>query len=197
MSHAAVARNYAEALFELAGKEGAEERFGELLGALVAVYREEERFRLFLDTPRVTPEEKREAVREVLGPSAPERLLHFLLVVLEMRRQRALPEIDDAYGRLLDDRAGRVHTAVSVAFEPDEDLRAEVEAGLEKVLKRRVVTHFRRDPAVIGGIRVRVGDRVMDGSLRRRLEGLRRELKRTGPGSEPATERKERDGDNG
>lgn len=176
MSRAAVGRNYAGALFELAEREDATGRYGELLEAVAALYRDEPDFRLFLDTPRVSLEEKGEAIRAALGAEAPEHLVRFLLVVLEKRRQRSIPEIASAYGDLLDEEAGRVHAAVSLPFEPDDGLRDEVVRGLEKVLGRTVVAHFREEPDLIGGLRVRVGDRVMDGSLRRRLDDLRKEL---------------------
>lgn len=176
MSRAAVARTYAEALFELAGREDAAARYGELLDDLAGLYREEPELRLFLDTPRVPVEEKQAALREALGDGAPEYLVRFLLVVLEKRRQRAIPEIASAFRDLLDEEAGRVQATVSLAFEPDEELRREIVEELENALGRTVVPRFREQPDLIGGLRVRVGDRVMDGSLRRRLEDLRKDL---------------------
>lgn len=180
MSRAAVARNYAEALFELAAGEEASVNWGELLEAVAALYRDEPDLRQFLDTPRVPVDEKRQALREALGAGAPERLVRFLLVVLEKRRQRAIPEIAAAYADLLDEEASRVRATVSLPFEPDEALREEVVGELERALGMTVVARFRREPDLIGGIRVRVGDRVMDGSLRRRLEEMRKDLVATG-----------------
>lgn len=179
MSRSAVARTYAETLLDLASADGDPEGYGSLLHEIALLAREEEGFRHFLVTPRIPVEEKREALREVLGPGAPERFLRFLFVILEKRRQRAIPDIADAYDALLDERAGRVHAAVSVPFEPEEELRDEIAEALERMLGRTVVLHVRRDPDLIGGARIRVGDRVMDGSLRRRLEDLRAELAAT------------------
>lgn len=176
MSRAAVARSYAEALYELAGREGATATFGELLEAVAHLYRDEPALRLFLDTPRVPVEEKREAIRAALGEEAPETLVRFLLVVLEKRRQRAIPEIAAAYRDRLDEEAGRVHATVSLPFEADGGLREELTRRLESLLGKEVVAHFREEPDLVGGLRIRVGDRVMDGSLRRRLDDLRRDL---------------------
>lgn len=182
MTRSAVARNYAGALFELASRDDARERYDALMGEVAAAYRDVPAFRRFLDSPRVPLEAKKEAARRALGPEAPELLLRFLFVALEKRRHRVLPEIAAAYHDLLDEEAGRVHATVSLAFEPDEELRREIEDGLEAVLEKDVVPHFREDPGLLGGIRVRVGDRVMDGSLRRRLDDLGRSLIRAGGG---------------
>ncbi len=172
----AVARNYAEALFELASRSGEEETFGELLQEVVTLYRDEPAFRRFLDTPRIGLEEKKAALREVLGAHASEPFLRFLFLVLEKRRQRALPAIGETYTALADERAGRVHASIALAFAPDEPLRGEVVGALERALEKDVVPHFRENPRLLGGVVVRVGDRLLDGSLRRRLDDLRREL---------------------
>lgn len=180
IGRSAVARNYAEALFELGSREDAAERYGDLLAGLAALYREEPRLRRFLEVPGIPLEEKKAVLRRAVDREAPEPFLRFLLVMLEKRRHRALPEIHEAYTDLLDLRANRVHASVSLAFEPDEALRNEIVEALERALEKEVVPHFRSDPDLLGGIRVRVEDRVMDGSLRRRLEDLRRELVRSG-----------------
>lgn len=180
MSQTALARNYAEALFELAARDGQTERHGEFLDLVVAIYWEERSFRLFLESPRIPVAEKQQAIRAALGDEAPEKLVRFLLVVLEKRRQRAIPAIAAAYRELLDRAAGRVRATVSVAFAPDEELRGRVLRSLEEQLERTVEADFREEPRLIGGLRVRVGDQVMDGSLRRRLEDLRRNLMATG-----------------
>lgn len=176
MSRSAVARHYAEAVFEMASREGEPERYGEHLDAVVLLYREEEAFRAFLETPRIRLEEKKEVLEEVLGPRVPALFLRFLHVVLENRRQRALPEIAEAYRDLLDEQAGRAHASVSLPFAADEALEREVVKGLERSLGKRLMPRFRRELELIGGVRIRVGDLVMDGSLRRRLEDLRAEL---------------------
>ncbi|MFQ5689686.1 MAG: ATP synthase F1 subunit delta [Gemmatimonadota bacterium] len=169
----AVARNYAATLYELARREDAIESFGALIEQLARFYGEERAFRSFLDTPRVPLPAKKEALRASLGAGAPELFLRFLFVVLEKRRQRVIPGIATAYGDLVDRQAGRVHASITLPIEADEDLRREILEGLERILGLAVVPHFHRSPELLGGIVVRVGDRLMDGSIRRRLEDLR------------------------
>lgn len=204
-ARSAVARNYGATLYELARREGAVELYGELIEEVGALYRSEPDVRRFLETPGIALEQKKEAIRRSLGQRAPEVFVRFVLVVLEKRRHRALPEIAAAYGALVDEAAGRVHATITLPSAADEALREEIVAGLRGVLDREVVAHFREDPRILGGVVVRMGDRLMDGSLRRRLEDLRTEMltrtdgRRAAGGAEgpaagaPATEHTEED----
>ena len=185
MSAAAVAHNYAETLLELAARDGQEERYGELLATVAGLFIDLDIFRSFLDTPGIPMAEKQQALREVLSGQVPPLFINFLLVVVDKRRQRSLPAIEEAYRDLLDKRAGRVHATVRLAFEPDDELRAQIVSALSERLGANVVPHFLEDETLLGGVIVRVGDRVMDGSLRRRLDDLRSGLIR-GDAESPA-----------
>lgn len=176
MSDGAVAGNYAETLLELAAREEAVEDYGDWLAEMAAYYRNEADVRRFLDTPRVTVDEKKEAIRSAFGDRAPENFVHFLLVVLDKGRHRLLPAMEERYRELVDEREGRVHATVTLSREPDEATKERVASRLSEIVGRRVVPHFRTDEEVVGGIVVRMSDQVMDGSLRRRLDDLKREL---------------------
>ena len=173
MSRVAVARTYAEALLDLASRDDAGADYLAYLDEVVDVIRSEPGFRAFLQTPAISLDEKKAAIREAFGGRYPEPFVRFLLVVLEKRRQTLLPEIESAYRDMLDVRSGRVRASVTLSIEPDEALREQIAAALSRVLDAEVVPV---DDSIIGGMVVRVGDRVLDGSLRRSLQVLRREL---------------------
>ncbi len=175
MSTSAVARNYASTLFELAGRDGSEERYGELIAQVGRLYREDSKFSRFLEAPSVPLAEKKQVLREAFV-DAPEPFIRFLLVVLDRRRQRAFPGIADAYLERLDEIAGRVHASITLPFAPDEALTAQILGALEKRFGKKVVPEFHEDPAIVGGVIVRVGDELLDASLRRQLERLKLEL---------------------
>ena len=176
MSRYSVARNYGDTLLSLAEREGAEEEWLVMLGEIASLYRDYAAFRSFLHTPRVEPEEKKRMLRSVLGDRYPESFVTFLMVVLDKRRQGLLPLMEDAYRELLNERTGRVHASVTLPFESDADFRAELEAALSGFLEGDVVAEFRTDEEIIGGLVVRVKDRVLDGSVRRSLQLMRRAL---------------------
>lgn len=176
MSRYGVARNYADTLYSLAEREGEQEEWLAMLGEIGSLYRESPSFRAFLHTPRVAPAEKKQLLRSVLGDRYPEPFVRFLQVVLDKRRQGLLPLMEEAYREILNERTGRVHASVTLPFEADASFRAELEKALTGLLEGEVSADFRTDEEIIGGLVVRVKDRVLDGSVRRRLQLMRRAL---------------------
>ena len=176
MSRVAVARTYADTLLTLADRAEGAEAWLAIVEEVSALYRGVPAFRAFLETPRVSLAEKRDVIRGVFADRYPETFVRFLLVLMEKRRQSLLPDIEGAARELLNERTGRVHASVTMTVEPDAELRAEIEAALGRVLGREVTADFKRDPRLVGGMIVRVKDRVMDGSVRRQLQLMRRSL---------------------
>ncbi len=186
MSSLAVARNYGGALFDLASREGVAEDYGARLDTLVERYVQDPRFQAFLETPRVPLREKQRAIRQAVGDHVPGMMLNFLLLVLEKRRQRALPAIAAAYNRRLDRKLGRVQAQITLPHEPDEAFSADIVELIERRVERRVVPNFHRDPGLIGGMVVQVGDKRLDASLRRQLQNMKRQLDNGHLDSQPA-----------
>jgi F-type H+-transporting ATPase subunit delta len=176
VSRFSIARNYADTLFALAERQGAEQDWLVMLGEIASIYRDNSAFRSFLHTPRIDPEEKKRMLRSVLEDRYPEPFVTFLMVVLDKRRQGLLPLMEEAYREILNERTGRVHASVTLPFEPDAEFRTELETALSEFLDREVAADFRTDEEIIGGLVVRVKDRVLDGSVRRGLQLMRRAL---------------------
>lgn len=176
MSASAVARNYAGALFELAGRDGSESAYGALIEEIGSLYADSLEFRRFLDAPGVALREKKDAIQRAFAGRAPSLFVRFLMVLLDRRRQRVLPSIAEAYRDMLDEKAGRVRATVTLPFEADDEARDEIVSALEGRFDKTVVPEFHVDPNILGGVIIRVGDELMDASVRRSLEQLRREL---------------------
>ncbi len=176
MSTSAVSRNYAATLFDLAGRDGDEERFGDLIAEIGALYEADMAFHRFLNAPSIALADKKAALRTALGANAPELFVRFLMVVLDRRRQSALPSIAEGYRDMLDREAGRIRPTVTLPYEPDEELRATIVAALEKKFDQRIMPEFRTDSAILGGMIARAGDRLLDVSVRKGLKDLKREL---------------------
>jgi len=176
VKHATIARNYAQALFAAAEAKGEVERFGDLMDAVAGAVQADPRIAIVLDSPRVAKTVKAELLARALGDTAPAEFVRFLQAVVRRGRQGLLGEISQAYQELVDRRLNRVHAGVVLARETDEPLQQQVTERLTKALRKEVRAHFRTDPGILGGVVVRVGDRVYDGSVRRRLAVLKRRM---------------------
>jgi F-type H+-transporting ATPase subunit delta len=171
-----VARSYAAALFELGEKYGAHDDYARGLDTVSAVLESDARIRAFLETPKVGLSRKRDALRHALHGRVPPLLMNFVMVVLRKRRQRLLPGIAEVYRELLDERSGVIQARVTLAHEPDETQRQEIAAALSRITGLTVKPRITVDRSILGGLIVRYGDHIMDGSLQHRLMTLRRRL---------------------
>lgn len=173
-----VARRYAETLFELATRHSAIEEFGQAMEEVARLLETVPGFRLFLETPRIDTGAKKRVLRSALEGKMRAVFLNFLLVVLDKRRQRFLPQIASVYGALVDEHLGRRRVEITLAREPSEEGTAEIAQRLSAFIGRTVIPQVRVRPQILGGIIVRSEDRILDGSLRRHLEELRRRMLR-------------------
>jgi F-type H+-transporting ATPase subunit delta len=96
--------------------------------------------------------------------------------VVKRGRQGLLREIANEYLALLDIRLNRIRASVTLARSPDEKLKRLIEQNLSRQLEKEVIAAYLVEPEILGGAIVRLGDRVLDGSVRRRMTKLRRQL---------------------
>ena len=170
-----IARNYAEALFGLGEKSGRTAEYAELLDAVAHGIAAAPTVEAVLMSPRVTKAQKSALLASAL-PGTPREFVLFLQAVVKRGRQGLFTQMVQAYQDLLDIKLDRVRAAVTVARPVDEALRRKITQRLIQVVGKEVLPHFLEDPALLGGIMVRVGDRIFDGSVRRRMTVLRRAL---------------------
>jgi F-type H+-transporting ATPase subunit delta len=175
-----VARNYAEALLIIAEKAQAVEKIGELLDAVAGAMASDETLKAVMMSPRVRKAQKQEMLARALGSVAPPDFIRFLQAVVMRGRQDLFSEMSEAYQGLADKHFNRVHASVVTAREADAQLRQVVTERLTKAIGKTVLPHFRSDPSIIGGVIVRMGDRVLDGSIRRRIQTLRARMLNSG-----------------
>ena len=170
-----VARNYAEALFELGERSGNTDRYAELIDAVAGAVETTPEVQSVLMSPRVPKAEKARLLGAALK-GAPRDFVLFLQALVKRGRQRLLREIATEYQALLDIKLNRVRAGVTMAHPADPALQQEIQAALSRQLGKEVLAAFHVDPEILGGTVVRVGERIHDGSVRRRMTKLRRQL---------------------
>lgn len=167
---ATIARPYAEALY----KSGNAELTGasNWLDALAAVAANPQLLQ-FAENPKVTPEQVFEVVSEVARVQLPAAGQNFLRTVIENGRLAALPEIAHQFRELRNAQSGASDAVVYSAFPISAQQLAEVQQALEKRFGRKLNVTVQEDASLIGGIRVAVGDEVLDTSVKARLEQMK------------------------
>jgi F-type H+-transporting ATPase subunit delta len=171
-----IAHNYAETLLALARKAEDLDGFGQMITEVAEAIERDPRLKRFLEAPQIAADQKNEILSKAFADRLPRVLVRFLQALVRNRRQMLIPEIALEYRNLIDEASGRLHAQVTVSREPSDADRAQLAEQLSTTMGRRVVPHIVVNPEIIGGLVVRVGDRVMDGSVRRRLATLRGRL---------------------
>ena len=171
-----VARNYAETLLSLAGTAGDTAGWGTMLRQVATAISEDLTLQRFLESPRIPAEHKVGMLRRGLTDRVPRLFMRFVEALVHNRRQSLIPAIADEYDTLLDASNGIVHARVTVARDTSDEERAVIATRLSTAVGRTVIPHLQVDPAILGGVVVRIGDTVMDGSVRRKLGVLKRQI---------------------
>ncbi|MBL9119563.1 MAG: ATP synthase F1 subunit delta [Phycisphaerae bacterium] len=178
-----IARVYAESLFQLADKAGGlalVQTIGAEFVALADAVTADRRFAEFLKTPVIDRKTREEALKRALTSAVSDLLLRFILVVNRKGRSGSLRSIALAYDSLLQEKLGKVEVDVWTAGPLGEDARRVIQQRVSAAIGKDAVLHAYVDPAMIGGIKLRIGDRLVDGSVASKLRSLRSTILETG-----------------
>ncbi len=168
---ATLARPYAEALFQVAVKSDLQQ-VGAQVEALAAVTADPQ-LRQFADNPKVAPEQVIAIIDAVLQAPMGDIVRNLLSAVLANGRLTVLPAIAEQFHLLVNERTGVADAQVFSAFAIDAEQLATVVLSLEKRFGRKLNASVQIEPDLIGGIRVVVGDEVLDTSVKARLEQMK------------------------
>lgn len=169
-----VARVYAAALYEVARER---KIVGDVFAGLEAVLGawQDKQFRDFFTSPRVPREVKNKGLSAALQGRVPAEVLNFLLVLVQKSREPLLDNIFNAFSIYRDEAENRAHAFVQAGTDFSQPEKDELVAALRAASGgKNVVLHFEHRPDLIGGARVRLGDLLVDTTLRTRLNKLAR-----------------------
>jgi F-type H+-transporting ATPase subunit delta len=172
-----VSRRYARALFSIGVDRGSFEQLGRELDAVAALWAESAELRQALENPVFKPSEKRAVMQSLLPRVAPTAdVQRFVLLLLERRRLPAVTSIARAYQEMADAHTGRVRAQVTSAQPLAAADLERVRQSLARRTGKQVIVEPAVDAALLGGVVARVGDLVLDGSVRTQLAALRDKL---------------------
>jgi F-type H+-transporting ATPase subunit delta len=171
-----IARPYAEAAFRLADAQGKLAEWSAALGNLASVA-SDERVRAAIGNPDVSSAKVAGLFISVLAGKLSGETENFVRVLAENGRLEVLAEIRSQYEALKNEREGVVEAEITSAFEMDQAQLADLVSRLEKKTGRKVKARVSVDKSLIGGVKIAIGDKVIDGSARAQLAALETALK--------------------
>lgn len=172
---ASSARRYAEAAFQLADADGSHDRWTQDLQAAADLLADE-RVKRILDDPSIPSSDRASLVTKLLGKRATRSTVNLVRLLADRGRTELLPEIAAAFRALLNRRRGIVEATVTSARPLDPREEEAVRERIASMTGATVELAASVDESLIGGLTIRVGDRLLDASVRGRLERLRQQL---------------------
>jgi F-type H+-transporting ATPase subunit delta len=180
----ATARRYAEAVFELALESNQVDSWRTDLETL-ASYFGNKRLQFILREPKVPAERKDQIVRDLLAEKLHPEALNLAFLLVERDLVDHAPAIYAEFDKRYNDYRGQAIAQVTTAIPLDEDLRNQVRGELEQITGKHIILQERVDPGILGGAIARIGDTLIDGSLKWRFALLRNQIIRGGDDSAP------------
>ena len=174
MPRSNVARRYAQGIFQLAEGEHDLDAWRTELAQLDALLQDVV-LRAAFGNPAVTTPRRMELAQR-LAPELRPETQNLLRLLIEHHRTSEMPAIRREFARMADEAAGIVNVALTTAIDLDEAEQQRYERALARRLGKKVRMEYRRDPGLVAGATVQIGDRLIDGSVRTQLDRLRQQL---------------------
>ena len=168
------ARRYAQAIFQIATAKNNLDEWGKDLKKITAIVKDQQVIDM-MDDPKVPFTQKAELIKQKLG-KADELVLNLVYLLISKGKLKNAGQISDEYERLQDEHKGIKHAIVTTAVPVDEAEKQKIAVQLEKLTGKKVSVKLQVNPAILGGIIVRIEDTQIDGSVRNKLDLLRKDL---------------------
>lgn len=172
-----IANRYAKALFEVAEERGAVDSIEAQLTSVSQTVSENEDFRRVLLHPQVSRESKKELVDKIFANDTGSEVLNLLKLLIDRKRETIIDDVLEAYTHLADVKRGILDVTVTTAAPLNGEEEQSLADRLSEALGKQLRMHVKVRKEIIGGILLRIGDRVYDGTIARKLAGFKQEIK--------------------
>lgn len=178
MRNTILAKRYARALFMVGKEEGTYEDYAQVLTEMAALYESNPEVLDALTNPMYPLDVRCKCMKGIVKSMDTSDIMgNFLNLLVQKRRADVLPDIADVFQGMVDEEKGISRGSVITASELSDELKNKIQDKLEKVAGKKVIVTAQVDPSIIGGMIARVGDLVLDGSVKSQLVGLKESIK--------------------
>ena len=179
MTNSIVAKRYAKALLELGRDDGNFEKYGQELTAMVGLLDESPELEQVLSNPGFELDDRKAVLAKILDKASPSLIVaNFYKLLMDRNRIGELRGIESVYSKLLDDARGITRAEITSASALKDEEIQKLKDSLKSVAGREVQIEVNEDPSLIGGLKARIGDLVLDGSVKTQLDSLKDSLRR-------------------
>ena len=175
-----IAHRYAQALMDLGEERKTLDKISEDLYTIEATIRDSRELRVMLASPVVKPDQKLKVLIEIFGKQLYLETMSFISLLVRKGRAEYLFVTAEEFRRMLDAKRNILHAEITSAIDLTEDQRMTLQAKLENLTGKRIRPEFQTDATLRGGFTARIGDQMVDASLRSQLELLREQFKHGG-----------------
>ena len=178
MRNTILAKRYAKALFMVGTEEGTYEDYAQVLTEMAALYESNPEVLDALTNPMYPLDVRCKCMKGIVKSMDTSDIMgNFLNLLVQKRRADVLPDIADVFQEMVDEEQGISRGSVITAFELSDELKNKIQDKLEKVAGKKVIVTTQIDSSIIGGMIAKVGDLVLDGSIKSQLAGLKESIK--------------------
>jgi F-type H+-transporting ATPase subunit delta len=179
MKNLAVSRRYAKALIMIGQEDGQADLYNEELEAVVSLFDTQEGFEAVLTNPLYNKNDRKKVLKAVLGSANLSVVMNsFLMLLFDKGRIGYLREIALYYKNLADELKGIVKASITSATQLSSEAVEKIRDALSKRVGKSIVLDVQQDPSLIGGVVTKIGDLVLDGSVKTQLINMRETLKK-------------------
>ncbi len=171
-----IAMGYAQALFEVADEKGVADDVEKDLEGITELLRTNKKFHDILYHPSIIKDAKKDIINKTIGPQCSKWVKNLLFILIDKRRERILDSLADMFKEVAGQVRGVTHIKVQTAFPLTDSRLSRLKENLEKLAKKEVELETEINKDIIGGMVIRMGNKIIDGSVINHLKNLKKNL---------------------
>lgn len=172
-----VGKRYAQALFEVAVELDKLEEYKDEINTVANIFESEPKLKMIFEHPKLSKNEKKDIVNSIFKGKVSQEIVNLMYIVVDKGRERYINTISKEYTSLSNEKQGIIEAKAITAVAMEEEELSKLEENLSKKFSKKVILTNIVDESVIGGVLVRVEDKVIDSSIKGKLEMIEKSLK--------------------